>query len=111
MHLARHLNILLYEDHVSEVCCTCSLSLTTLHVSAGPLDTRLALANTAYVNVSNNQLKGSMDAFAAALPSDSYIGAVLDVSTNQLSGPLPETLGMLAVFSSAEPSYPISRML
>lgn len=62
--------------------------------------------NLAYINFGSNSLSGNLDAFAAALQPDSRVGAVFDVSSNQLTGSLAEGLGNLAVFSTAPASFP-----
>eukprot|EP00878_Enallax_costatus_P025108 GHUV01026831.1.p1 GENE.GHUV01026831.1~~GHUV01026831.1.p1 ORF type:complete len:723 (+),score=195.48 GHUV01026831.1:793-2961(+) len=63
-------------------------------------------ARLAYINFGSNALTGNLQAFAAAVQPDTQVGAVFDVSSNQLTGDLPEGLGNLAVFSTAPASFP-----
>jgi hypothetical protein len=73
----------------------------------GPIPAALALQpNMAYINLAGNHLNGSLDAFAKSLEHDSAVGAVFDVSSNQLTGGLPEGLSNLASLSTAPTSFP-----
>lgn len=73
----------------------------------GPLPAALAgQPNLAYINLASNQLTGTLEGFAQALPTESMVGAVFDVSTNQLSGPIPNGLSNLAAFNSIPAVYP-----
>ena len=51
------------------------------------------------LRLDGNQLGGSLEAFAAALPEANCTLFLLDVSRNQLGGPLPAELERLGVFS------------
>lgn len=59
-----------------------------------------------YINLSNNKLSGSLQPFAAALNPDGRVGAVFDVSRNQLTGGVPEGLVYLDAFSTAPTAFP-----
>lgn len=60
----------------------------------------------AYINLSSNKLAGNLKPFAAALTADTRIGAVFDVSDNQLTGDIPEGMMYLAAFSTAPTAFP-----
>jgi hypothetical protein len=60
----------------------------------------------AYINLSSNKLSGNLKPFAAALTADTRVGAVFDVSHNQLTGDIPEGLMYLAAFSTAPTAFP-----
>jgi hypothetical protein len=59
-----------------------------------------------YINLSNNKLSGNLKPFAAALNPEGRVGAVFDVSHNQLTGDVPEGLMYLAAFSTAPTAFP-----
>lgn len=80
---------------------------TPTNQPTGPLPAALAAQpNLAYINLASNQLTGTLEGFAQALPTESMVGAVFDVSTNQLSGPIPNGLSNLAAFNSIPAVYP-----
>ncbi|KAF6253460.1 hypothetical protein COO60DRAFT_419479 [Scenedesmus sp. NREL 46B-D3] len=86
-------------------------SLVTLDMShnniAGHLMPELAQQPAlTYINLSNNKLSGSLQPFAAALNPDGRVGAVFDVSRNQLTGGVPEGLVYLDAFSTAPTAFP-----
>lgn len=76
-------------------------------MSPGTLPTALATQpNLAYINFASNSLNGTMEAFAEAVPTETLVGAVFDVSSNQLTGPVPNGLSNLAAFTSVPGMYP-----
>lgn len=78
-----------------------------VHTYTGKLPAALATQETlAYLNLASNKLSGSMEAFAQALSAESMVGAVFDVSSNQLEGPIYNSLSNLAAFSSVPSLYP-----
>lgn len=82
----------------------CSLAA---HCPAGPLPAELAKQNNlAYLNFASNSLTGTLEPFAEALDAESLVGAHFDVSSNQLTGPIPNGLSNLAAFSSVPAVYP-----
>lgn len=83
------------------------LTCCVVCVSAGPLPAALAEQdNLAYINLASNKLTGTLEAFAEALPTETSVGAVFDVSTNELTGPIPNGLSNLAAFTSVPAVYP-----
>jgi hypothetical protein len=84
-----------------------STTLPRRTAPAGPLPAELAKQpNLAYINFASNALTGTLEAFAASLAPDTLVGAVFDVSSNQLAGPLPNSLSNLAAFSSTPAMFP-----
>jgi hypothetical protein len=76
-------------------------------VFAGSLPAALAdQDNLAYINFASNRMTGTLEAFAEALPTETFVGAVFDVSTNELSGPIPNGLSNLAAFTPVPAVYP-----
>ena len=76
-------------------------------LDAGPLPAELAQQDgLAYINFASNSLTGTLEGFAASLKEETSVGAVFDVSNNQLTGPIPSGLSRLAAFSSAPAMYP-----
>uniref|UniRef100_A0A383WD12 Malectin-like domain-containing protein n=1 Tax=Tetradesmus obliquus TaxID=3088 RepID=A0A383WD12_TETOB len=85
--------------------------LVTLDISnnniAGHIVPELAQQpSLAYINLSSNKLAGNLKPFAAALTADTRVGAVFDVSDNQLTGDIPEGMMYLAAFSTAPTAFP-----
>lgn len=74
---------------------------------SGSLPAELAeQANLAYINFASNKLTGTLEGFAKALSAESLVGAVFDVSGNQLTGPIPNSLSNLAAFTPVPAIYP-----
>lgn len=62
--------------------------------------------NLAYLSLASNRFTGNLKAFAAMLKPDTRVGAVFDVSSNQLTGELPSGLQFLAALNTAPTSFP-----
>lgn len=87
-------------QHSCAVCCHLSRRTGSLPAGLANQD------NLAYINFASNKLTGTLEAFADALPTETFVGAVFDVSSNQLTGPIPNSLSNLAAFTSVPAVYP-----